>query len=110
RSGHLIGRSEELPHRMGAEEVIERPDTEFRAQHVVFGGSNLAMMPAHLFGERPRRPALHSRGDDGDVIDSSGLDGNITADRLEAGAAEYLARAGDVLDADEPVVVREPVL
>ena len=67
-------------------------------------------MQTPFLEERSRLPALHARCENGDVIHAAGLHGRVSADLLEARPAKDLACARDVLDADEPVVVRESIL
>src|SRR5690349_1410566 len=63
------------------------------------------MMCAHLLGVAPSFPPMHSRAYHGDVVDGTALHGSVSADRIEAFAAKYLAGSRHVLDADETVIV-----
>src|SRR5262245_59160685 len=67
-------------------------------------------MEANLFRKRPCLPALHPRGDDGDVIDTTGLHRNISTNGIKTRAAKQLACTGYVFDADEPIVVHRSIL
>jgi hypothetical protein len=73
--------------------------------HIVLGSSNLAVVHASLFGERPRFPALHPGCDHHFVIHATTLDWGIPPDVFEALAAEHLTSTGHVLDTDEAIVV-----
>src|SRR5262249_39129534 len=71
----------------------------------VLGCAHGSMMQAVSLHECSRLPSPHARGDDGDVIDAATLDWNISSDLFKALTAKYLARAGDVLDANEAIVI-----
>ena len=68
------------------------------------------MMEANLFGKCSGLPALHSRCDDCNVIDAARLHRHVAANLLEALSPEKLASSGNMLDADEAVVVYRFVL
>src|SRR5438046_1980396 len=90
---------------MAAEKVIHLPGVQARAQARVVGTSRLSMMQAGFLGVCPGVPAFCAGTEDCDVIDPSRSHRPITANRFEAFLSEHLARARDILNAREPIVV-----
>src|SRR5262252_2257125 len=68
RSFHLIDRPKRFPEWMVSDRVVLHSIFESRFQNAGLSCAHLAVMPAKLFGERPSLPPLHSRGDDGDMV------------------------------------------
>src|SRR5687768_3781965 len=110
RLSHLIDRPQKLPDWMRAKRVILSAILESRGQGLVGRRTELAMMPAHPVGECPGLPTLHACRDDRDMINAAASDGDVAPDRFEAGTAEELACARDVLDADKAIVVHRSAL
>src|SRR5436309_8186374 len=95
---------------MTAEGVVEGAISKPRHQWEVPGGPELPMMQTHSVCKGPGLPTPHSRGDDCNMIHATLLYWHVSADLLEALPPKQLARAGDVFDAHEAVVVRRTAL
>src|SRR2546426_1463297 len=102
---YLVYRSEEFPNRMASKSVVLGANSESRHQRAVLGRPNFSMVQTHLIGERPCFPTLHPRGDNCDVVHAACLHRYISTNCLEAGSSEQLARARDVFDTHEAIVV-----
>src|ERR1700753_1802922 len=76
-----------------------------RLKHACLSRSHGAVVMAHHLCERPRLPSVHACGEHRDMIHATALHRHISADLFEAPAPEKLARARDMLDIYEAVVV-----
>ena len=94
-----------LPKRVIADPIILQAKLELRLQNTMLRRSYFPIMSADLLGKRACLPSVHACADYGNVIYRAAIDRHVASDRFEALAAEDLACAGHVLDADEPVMV-----
>ena len=102
---HLIGGSQHFPERMTSKSVVLDSTSEPRHQQTVLGRSYAPMVNANLARKGPCLPALHPCSNDRNMIHAPALNRHIAADLFETLAPEQLAETGNMLDADEAVVV-----
>src|SRR5260370_24614381 len=90
---------------MTSKSVILGTSSKRRHQPSALGRPDGPMVQTHFLRKRPGLPTFHSCSDDRNMIHAPAFDGHISADLFEAFTPKQLARAGDVLDANESIVV-----
>src|SRR5439155_13053327 len=95
-SCHLICGSEQFPHGMTSESIVERAISELCIQGAALRRSDFPMMETNLFSKCSGFPALHSCGDNRDVIDAARFHRYVAANLLEALSPKKLASSGNM--------------
>src|ERR1700733_9836260 len=90
---------------MIAERVVFGSEFELCLEYALSRSIHRSMMNAYLVGESPSLPALHSCGNNCDMVDAAAFDRSISTDGFEALPPEQLATAPDIFDVREAVVV-----
>ena len=102
---HLVDAAKNFPERVIAEEVVFAAHVQPFTQTAVQRAALFAVMDEGLFGEGAGFPAFRAGAQHGDQVNAARPDGRIASDGLITLTAEHLAHTGDVLDADELIVV-----
>src|SRR5438093_13413965 len=103
--GDLVDRPKKLPQRMPAQRIVKLAIGKFSQQLTAFSRPHLAMVFAEFLREGPGLPALHPGIKDRNMINSSSLYCNVTADFLEAFAPKQLAGARYMFNTYKAVIV-----
>src|SRR5262245_16130139 len=90
---HLKDSTQDLPQRVSTYVVVLLTMSKPCHQWVPVSGAHFPMVEASLLQERPRLPAFHPSGCDGNPINPPAFDRSVTTDFFEASAPEHLAGA-----------------
>jgi hypothetical protein len=93
---------------MVAERIILHSISEACGESTTLRGPQLTVMEADFVSKGAGLPTFHAGGNDREMIYAAAVEGFVATDRLKTFSAKYLAGTGDMLDADEPVVVTLP--
>ena len=93
---HAVGNSKELPERMSAQVIILLAIRKHGCCNAALGCSQMPVVEKRSLPKGLCLPTHHARGCNRDPIDASGLVCEISANFLEALAAEDLALPGNM--------------